>query len=100
MAKYSLTFKLKIVTTYLNSEGGYEYLTKKYGLNKLPLIAHWKSEFMKYGVNAFVERPKGRIPKMSRTDEKAKITTHTKLRNHKQKKELTSEQARILELEK
>ena len=55
---------------------------------------------MKYGTNAFVERPKGRIPTMSRTDEKAKITTHTKSRNQKKKKELTPEQARILELEK
>ena len=158
MAKYNLTFKLKVVTAYLNGEGGYEYLTKKYGvkatsqvrhwisafkefgkdglcrkrnntrytsefklavvesyltselsyrqiafqygLNNPSLIACWKSEFMKYGVNAFVERPKGRIPIMSQTDEKAKITTHTKSRNQKKKKELTPEQARILELEK
>ena len=158
MAKYSLTFKLKVVTAYLNGEGGYEYLTRKYGvkttsqvrrwiyvfkefgrdglcrkrnntrytsefkiavvesyltselsyrqialqygLNNPSLIARWKSDFMKYGTNAFVERPKGRIPTMSRTDEKAKITTHTKSRNQKKKKELTPEQARILELEK
>ena len=158
MAKYSLTFKLKVVTAYLNGEGGYEYLTRKYGvktksqvrrwiyvfkefgrdglcrkrnntrytsefkiavvesyltselsyrqialqhgLNNPSLIARWKSDFMKYGANAFVERPKGRIPTMSRTDEKAKITTHTKSRNQKKKKELTPEQARILELEK
>lgn len=158
MAKYSLTFKLKVVTAYLNSEGGYKSLAKKYGvksasqvlrwinvfkefgkdglyrkrnntkytsefklavvksyltsdlsyrqiafqygLNNPPLIARWKSDFMKYGANAFVERPKGRIPIMSRTDEKAKITTHTKSRNQKKKKELTPEQARILELEK
>ena len=108
MAKYSLTFKLKVVTAYLNSEGGYSSLAKKYGakdasqvllwinvfkefgkdglcrkwdntryisefklavvesyltskllyrqiafqygLNKPPLIARWKSEFMKYGL--------------------------------------------------
>ena len=158
MAKYSLIFKLKVVTAYLNGEGGYEYLTKKYGLkttsqvrrwisafkefgtdglcrkrnntrytsefklavvesyltselsyrqialqyglNNPSLIARWKSDFMKYGTNAFVERPKGRIPTMSRTDEKAKIITHTKSRNQKKKKELTPEQARILELEK
>ena len=158
MAKYSLSFKLKVVTAYLNNEGGYKSLAKKYGvkssrqvlrwinvfkefgkeglcrkrnntrytsefklavvescltselsyrqiafqygLNNPPLIARWKSEFMKYGSNAFVERPKGRIPTMSRTDKKAKITTHTKSRNQKKKKELTPEQARILELEK
>ena len=158
MAKYSLTFKLKVVTAYLNGEGGYKSLAKKYGvknvsqvlrwinvfkefgkdglcrkqnntrytsefklavvksyltsglsyrqiafqygLNNAPLIARWRSEFMKYGTNAFVERPKGRIPTMRRTDEKAKITTYTKSRSQKQKKELTPEQARILELEK
>ena len=158
MAKYSLIFKLKVVTAYLNGEGGYEYLTRKYGvkttsqvrrwiyvfkefgkdglcrkrnntrytsefkiavvesyltselsyrqialqhrLNNPSLIARWKSDFMKYGANAFVERPKGRIPTMSRTDEKAEITTHTKSRNQKKQKELTPEQARILELEK
>ena len=144
MAKYSLIFKLKVVTAYLNGEGGYEYLTKKYGvkttsqvrrwisafkefgkdglcrkrhntrytsefklavvesyltselsyrqialqygLNNPSLIARWKSDFMKYGANAFVERPKGRIPTMSRTDEKAKISTHTKSRNQKKKR--------------
>ncbi|WP_295229771.1 IS3 family transposase [Veillonella sp.] len=158
MAKYSLIFKLKVVTAYLNGEGRYEYLTKKYGvkttsqvrrwisafkefgkdglcrkrnntrytsefklavvesyltselsyrqialqygLNNPSLIARWKSDFMKYGANAFVERPKGQIPTMSRIDEKAKISTHTKSRNQKKKKELTPEQARILELEK
>ena len=55
---------------------------------------------MKYGTNTFVERAKGRIPTMRRTDEKVKITTHSKSCSQKKKKELTPEQARILELEK
>ena len=93
-------FKLAVVESYLTSELSYQQIAFQYGLNNPPLIARWKSEFMKYGANAFVERPKGRIPTMSRTDEKAKITTHTKPRNQKKKKELTPEQARILELEK
>ena len=116
MAKYSFTFKLKVVTAYLNSEGGYSSLAKKYGvkdatqvlrwvnafkefgkdglsrkrnntrytsefklavvesyltselsyrqiafqygLNNPSLVTRWKLEFMKYGANAFVERPK------------------------------------------
>ena len=98
--KYSSEFKLAVVESYLTSELSYRQIAFQYGLNNPPLIARWKSEFMKYGANAFVERPKGRIPTMSRTDEKAKITTHTKSRNQKKKKELTPEQARILELEK
>lgn len=98
--KYTSEFKLAVVESYLTSELSYRQIAFQYGLNNPTLIARWKSEFMKYGANAFVERPKGRIPTMSRTDEKAKITTHTKSRNQKKKKELTPEQARILELEK
>ena len=98
--KYSFEFKLSVVESYLTSELSYRQIALQYGLNNPSLIARWKSDFMKYGTNAFVERPKGRIPTMSRTDEKAKITTHTKSRNQKKKKELTPEQARILELEK
>ena len=98
--RYTSEFKLAVVESYLTSELSYRQIALQYGLNNPSLIARWKSEFMKYGANAFVERPKGRIPTMSRTDEKAKITTHTKSRNQKKKKELTPEQARILELEK
>ena len=98
--RYTSEFKLAVVESYLTSELSYRQIAFQYGLNNPPLIARWKSEFMKYGSNAFVERPKGRIPTMSRTDEKAKISTHTKSRNQKKKKELTPDQARILELEK
>jgi len=55
MAKYSLIFKLKVVTAYLNGEGGYRQIALQYGLNNPSLIARWKSDFMKYGANAFVE---------------------------------------------
>lgn len=88
--------KLAVVESYLTSKLSYRQIALQYGMNNPSLIARWKSEFMKYGANAFVERQKGRIPTMSRTDEKAKITTHTKSRNQKKKKELTPEQARIL----
>ena len=98
--RYTSEFKLAVVESYLTSELSYRQIALQYGLNNPSLIARWKSDFMKYGTNAFVERPKGQTPTMSRTDEKAKITTHTKSRNQKKKKELTPEQARILELEK
>ena len=53
MAKYSLTFKLKVVTAYLNGEGGYEYLTKKYGVKTTSQVRRWVyvfKEFDKYGL--------------------------------------------------
>lgn len=98
--KYSSEFKLAVVESYLTSELSYRQIALQYGLNNPPLVARWKAEFMKYGANAFVERLKGRIPTMKQTNEKAKTATHTKSRSQKQKKELTPEQARILELEK
>ena len=98
--KYSSEFKLAVVESYLTSELSYRQIALQYGLNNPPLVARWKAEFMKYGANTFVERPKGRLPTMRQTNEKAKTTTHTKSRSQKQKKELTPEQARILELEK
>ena len=98
--KFSSEFKLAVVESYLTSELSYRQIALQYGLNNPPLVARWKAEFMKYGANAFVERLKGRIPTMRQTNEKAKTATHTKSRSQKQKKELTPEQARILELEK
>ena len=98
--RYTSEFKLAVVESYLTSELSYRQIALQYGLNNPSLIARWKSDFMKYEANAFVERPRGRMPTMSRTDEKVKISTHTKSRNQKKKKELTPDQARILELEK
>ena len=49
MAKYSLIFKLKVVTAYLNGEGGYEHLTKKYGLKTTSQVRRWVSAFKEFG---------------------------------------------------
>lgn len=54
-----------MIESYLTSELSYRQIALQYGLNNPSLIARWKSDFMKYGANAFVERPKGRIPTMS-----------------------------------
>ena len=32
MAKYSFQMKMEIIKAYLNDEGGYAYLAKKYGI--------------------------------------------------------------------
>ena len=49
MAKYNRTFELKVVTAYLNGEGGYEYLTKKYGVKATSQVRHWVNVFKKFG---------------------------------------------------
>lgn len=43
---------------------------------------------MKYGANAFINRLKGQIPTMRRTDEKSKITIYTKSRSQEQQESL------------
>ncbi len=41
MAKYSYEFKRKIVQAYLNGEGGYSYLAKKYNISVKRNIEAW-----------------------------------------------------------
>lgn len=49
MAKYNLTFKLKVVTAYLNSEGGYRSLAKKYGAKDASQVLLWINVFKEFG---------------------------------------------------
>lgn len=41
MAKYSYEFKLQVVQVYLDGEGGYRYLSKKYGVPSKRDIEKW-----------------------------------------------------------
>ena len=41
MAKYSFEFKKKIVIAYLNGEGGYEYLAKRYDIPQKCIVKRW-----------------------------------------------------------
>ncbi|WP_430625270.1 transposase, partial [Staphylococcus aureus] len=41
MAKYSYEFKLQVVQAYLDGEGGYRYLSKKYGVPSKRDIEKW-----------------------------------------------------------
>lgn len=49
MAKYGFEFKMKIVTEYLNCEGGYKYLAKKHSINH-SLIERWVRNYEEFGV--------------------------------------------------
>ena len=48
MAKYSFEFKHKVVMEYLNGEGGYEYLGKKYSTRHC-IIEKWVANYKQYG---------------------------------------------------
>ena len=49
MAKYSYDFKQKIVQAYLNGEGGYGYLAKKYNIPARRTIEVWVHAYKEFG---------------------------------------------------
>ena len=49
MKKYSTEFKMKIVQEYLNEEGGYKYLTDKYGLSDHSVVRRWVNSYKTQG---------------------------------------------------
>ena len=49
MAKYCFDFKKKIVLSYLNGEGGYGYLAKKYGIPSSTRVEEWIKAYKALG---------------------------------------------------
>ena len=49
MAKYSFEFKKKIVQAYLNKEGGYNYLSRKYNIASDKQVRMWIKSYNKFG---------------------------------------------------
>ena len=49
MAKYSTEFKIKVVNAYLNNEGSYGYLSKKYGVSDKSIIRRWVNAYKSQG---------------------------------------------------
>ena len=49
MAKYSTEFKIKVVRAYLNNEGSYGYLSKKYGVSDRTIIRRWVNAYKSQG---------------------------------------------------
>lgn len=41
MTKYNYSFKLQVVKSYLNGEGGYKYVAAKYNISSEPQIRRW-----------------------------------------------------------
>ena len=49
MAKYSTEFKIKVVNAYLNNEGSYGCLSKKYGVSDRTIIRRWVNAYNSQG---------------------------------------------------
>ena len=54
MAKYCFDFKKKIVVSYLNGEGGYGYLAKKYGIPSSTRVEEWVKAYKSHGDNGLL----------------------------------------------
>ena len=54
MAKYSFEFKKKVVTEYLNGEGGWDYLTAKYELGTNSQLRRWVAAYKQFGDNGLM----------------------------------------------
>ena len=49
MAKYSNEFKMNVVQEYLNGNGGFTYLSQKYGIPAKSNIKKWVDAYRKFG---------------------------------------------------
>ena len=58
MAKYSYEFKKKIVKAYLNGEGGYGFLAKKYGVSDSDKVRLWVDNYKVFGDNGLMRSRK------------------------------------------
>ena len=61
MAKYSFEFKKKVVLAYLNGEGGYSYLSKKYGVTAKRNIEQWVHNYQTFGDKGLLRSRKNDI---------------------------------------
>ena len=61
MAKYSYEFKKGVVQSYLNGEGGYRYLAKKYGVLSKEQIHRWVEMYKKFGDEGLVRSRKNDV---------------------------------------
>lgn len=58
MVKYSFEFKLDVVKAYLNGEGGYKYLAKKFNIPAKSNIDNWVSSYRKFGEEGLLRKIK------------------------------------------
>lgn len=61
MAKYSFEFKKKVVLAYLNREGGYSYLSEKYGVPAKSNIEKWVHNYQTFGDQGLLRSRKNDI---------------------------------------
>ena len=58
MAKYSFEMKMEVVKAFLNDEGGYIYLSKKYGIAHKKSIQQWVAAYKVFGAEGLMRSRK------------------------------------------
>ena len=58
MAKYDIKFKQKVVQAYLNGEGGYDYLAKKYNIPSSTVLKRWVASYREFGKDGLLRSRK------------------------------------------
>jgi transposase len=58
MAKYDHDFKLKVVQSYLNGEGGYNSIAKKYGIPNMAQVQRWVRTYNSLGKDGLKRKNK------------------------------------------
>jgi len=61
MAKYSFQMKMEIIKAYLNDEGGYAYLAKKYGIPDKKAVREWVAAYKAFGEESLMRCRKNEI---------------------------------------
>ena len=61
MAKYNFEFKKKVVEAYLRGEGGYQILSKKFGLKSTRQIGYWVKAYNEFGNEGLKVLENGRV---------------------------------------
>ena len=60
MAKYSYEFKMKVVQSYLDGEGSYIYLAKKYNIPSKTRIEEWVKGYKEFGKEGLLRSRKNK----------------------------------------
>lgn len=98
--KYSVDFKLDVVSYYLKSDEGRDLVAAKFNISPSQVYS-WTKKFQQGGPEALLPVKKGRPAKMPKKTKKAKRNKQTETLTDKQKYEakLLEKDAKIKELE-
>lgn len=96
--KYTLEFKLKIITAYVQGEGSFESLANKFGVNSKSIIEYWYNIYQSCGVEGLINMNKPGRPQKNKNKDNKKILDLDSLLST-DKEDYTREEIKILKEE-